>query len=735
MSVNPKVSIIIVYYDHPKLLLECLRSIYKNNSKTRFEVIVVNNSLQNIKKLLDKFKLTKLINSKTNLGFGGGNNLGSIHAKGEYLLFLNPDTKIIDDPISTLSGFLDNNKNVAIVAPNLVDNNGEIYPQLGANKLTPISGIVYHSFINKLFPNNHISRIYSLANIPNTKLREVQAVPGSAFMIRTSDFKKAGKFDENIFLYFEESDLGLRIGKLNKKIYINPKARVMHHWGKNRGDSHLKKYFEKSRFYYFRKHYGLFWALIVESFAKFSANTALIILLIALGAFLRFYRLPSNLVFHGELGHNYLAIYQAWQEKKIPLLGPPTSHPWLYFGPLFYWLLGPFLVLSKFNPVTGAYFMAFMGTLIIPVNYLFVSKLFNKKLAFISSFLLTFSIMFINLTREARFFSLVVIFFYPFLYFLSKIKNSPRLNYPFLLGLFWGIALNFHLSVVIYLPVILIIFASHLKYKQFAFFGLGLLIPNLPFLIFDLFHGLKMTQNLAMWFPYRIAGFFGLVPKNTVSAEVLEGNATSLLNFLSNWIYQNNFIGLMTFFIITALIWRIFRDRSQLSNLKILAIIFIVGILAIFIHGNPPIHYYLPLYIPFILLLSTAFSSLGKRYLLFTLAIFALISLANLTISRWYFHDEAEILSDLVPYNLQVHVVDSIVAQYQDTICLGRRGPGDQFEGDYAQNYQYLLQIRGIKARKCSSDEIVICERAQCSGTKIFSNGGLEAYKINNDPK
>src|SRR3972149_12163590 len=96
---------------------------------------------------------------------------------------------------------------------------------------------------------------------------------------------------------------------------------------------------------------------------------------------LRFFRIPQNLVFHGELGDNYLAIKNFWENGQIPLMGPPTSHPWLSFGPLFYWLFEPILILSNFNPVGMAYFIAATQVLLVIVNFFVIKKLFNKKIA------------------------------------------------------------------------------------------------------------------------------------------------------------------------------------------------------------------------------------------------------------------------------------------------------------------------------------------------------------------
>jgi GT2 family glycosyltransferase len=222
-------------------------------------------------------KPTKYIKSEGNIGYGAGNNLGAENAQGEYLFILNPDTQLQSGALDILINFLDNNKNVAAVAPNLIDKSGKVFPQLGSLALTPLTGIVCHSFINKLFPDNPISRKFWLKDLPMSKKREVDAVPGAAFVVRKKVFDRVGKYDENMFLFFEESDIGKRIKETGYKLFIIPEAQVMHLQTLGRNSQKLKKHSMQSRFYYFKKHYGIFWAITVEMFARFSKWHAVVL--------------------------------------------------------------------------------------------------------------------------------------------------------------------------------------------------------------------------------------------------------------------------------------------------------------------------------------------------------------------------------------------------------------------------------------------------------------------------
>jgi len=299
-------------------------------------------------------------------------------------------------------------------------------------------------------------------------------------------------------------------------------------------------------------------------------------LILALAVLLRFYRIPQNLVFHYELGANYLAIKNFIEAGRLPLLGPPTSHPWLSFGPLYYWIFAPILAFFKFNPTGGAYFFALAGVVAVYLNYLVVEKLFNRKTAVISSFILAISPAWISLAREARFFSLSAVFLYPFLlFFVKAIEGKISLLWA---GFFLGVMLNFHLSpIILIFPAAILIFSNRKKLSQNSIPKgiLGFVIPNLPFLLADAQGGFGMLANLLLWIPYRIAGFVGLYPKNTISSGVLTGNLGSLYEFITRAFVPER--GLLVLLIVLGITASLFVIKNKKVALKTLLLFLILG--------------------------------------------------------------------------------------------------------------------------------------------------------------
>lgn len=264
-------SIIIVNYHSENYLLNCLTSLFKEKNDFSFEVIVVDNDEKPTieKRLRQKFPDVIYLHPRSNLGFSSANNFGSQKSSGKYLFFLNPDTLVCLSAIKHLVNFLEKRKRFAIVAPLLVDQNYQIYPYQGTEQLTPLSALFALSFLNKYFPNNFVSRKFWLKKWNKKSHRQVAVIPGSAFLIRKNVFSQINGFDPRFFLYFEESDLCLRIQKMGYLIAIEPKAHVLHFWhGSTPKNQKIKQIFRQSRFYYFRKNFGALKACMIELFLR-----------------------------------------------------------------------------------------------------------------------------------------------------------------------------------------------------------------------------------------------------------------------------------------------------------------------------------------------------------------------------------------------------------------------------------------------------------------------------------
>ncbi|MDE2589155.1 MAG: glycosyltransferase family 39 protein, partial [Patescibacteria group bacterium] len=339
--------------------------------------------------------------------------------------------------------------------------------------------------------------------------------------------------------------------------------------------------------------------------------------------------------FDGEIGDNLLDIKNYYLHQTIPLLGPPTSHPWLYFGPLFYWLYGPVLILSKFNPVSYTYFGTVFSCLVILANYVVIKKLFSTSTALISSYLIAISPLFLDFAKNSRFFTLIPFIAYPFLFVLYKISSKATSAF-FLIGLLLGIMLNFHYTPLMLIPFIAsILFIKRITptKKQILYLFGGFIIPLSPFFLYDLLHGFVMTRNLLLWIPYRILGFLGLYHKNTLSGFVLKEDTLSFGNFFSTSFFHtgNSMLGYILFAVLLFIFLVVINKTKKPNRFPLLFILLwgIWGLVAIFVHGNPPSHYFVPILSFPVIVGSILLSKLWQSYwgkvvvavLLFTISV------------------------------------------------------------------------------------------------------------------
>ena len=289
-KIKPTLSVIIVNYGSFLILRRLILSVYNSRIKSKFEIIVVDNNPDNeVKKELKKLKTEiRYVKSPGNIGYAKGNNLGAKYAQGKYLLIINPDTLVKRGTIDNLINFLNKNPSAAIAGPSFLYPNGEVIDYKGSKILTPLHAIFVLSIFNKIWPGNPVSKDYLLKNIDQKVPTEVGVVSGTAFLIRKDVFVKVGGFDINFFLFFEEADICKRVKEVGYKIYVVPKAVIVHDWEPAEGGKELNKHYRKSRFYYFNKHYGLASAILVSFFTSISKRHLIIFLMLLLIAILYF---------------------------------------------------------------------------------------------------------------------------------------------------------------------------------------------------------------------------------------------------------------------------------------------------------------------------------------------------------------------------------------------------------------------------------------------------------------
>lgn len=249
------VSIIIVNYYTSNLINNCLRSIVDQTIGVDYEVIIVDNNSELLgEKIVTPVDLKpKYIQLPENVGFGGANNEGVKIAQGKNILFLNPDTVILNNAIKILSDVLDNNKGCAACGGNLYDE--DLNPALSYRRIFP--GVKWHfNELLHLIPEKLLygnNRSFNNSEEPS----EVAYITGADLMVKKIIFNQLAGFSQDFFMYYEETDLCYRLRKLGYSILSVPQAKIQHLEGKSFFPAQNEKkisIIEKSRHLFYKRN-------------------------------------------------------------------------------------------------------------------------------------------------------------------------------------------------------------------------------------------------------------------------------------------------------------------------------------------------------------------------------------------------------------------------------------------------------------------------------------------------
>lgn len=267
------ISFIVVTYNSAATIADCLQHILDDAHGAigdEREIIVVDNaSTDNTREVVREFPAVKLIVSKENLGFGGGNQLGFEDSRGEIAVFLNPDAAIQRGFSSKISRFFAVHAEVGILGCRILNADGSL--QRTCNAFPTFFSMLYqHSLYKYLFPRSRAHRKFFISDWDGETAREIDTVSGACFVLPRQVLQEIGGFDANFFLYFEEFDLAQRVRKLGLKVYFEPSLTVKHigQVSTTQIDPAKKQaIYNASCNYYLQKYHGqlnarLFWATV-----------------------------------------------------------------------------------------------------------------------------------------------------------------------------------------------------------------------------------------------------------------------------------------------------------------------------------------------------------------------------------------------------------------------------------------------------------------------------------------
>lgn len=260
-------SIFIVSYNTRDILARCLEQLLASQHADKHEIIVVDNASSDGSAAMvrDRFPRVRLVALGWNMGFARANNIAFSQSKGDFIILLNPDAFVEHDAIANALQFMLSTPSAAACGGLIMDKDGHAapsarrFPTLFA-KVCRMWGLA-DRFAGSLLFDAHDYRHASIdAPFP------VDWVPGTFTVLRRAALGNGVLFDERFFMYYEETDLCLRLRKQGYQVWFLPTARVSHIGGASAKT--VRKHFDasgaqislwrlRSEYLYFRKNHGL----------------------------------------------------------------------------------------------------------------------------------------------------------------------------------------------------------------------------------------------------------------------------------------------------------------------------------------------------------------------------------------------------------------------------------------------------------------------------------------------
>ena len=252
-------SVIIVSYNTRLVTLKCLRSIFEYTRGLSFEVIVVDNgSSDGSTDMLRRFKRKnplRLIASKKNLGFGRANNRGAKIARGKYLVFLNSDTLLTTNSLKISLEEAKKIKLLGAYSCRLLNADGTIQPT-GGFFPTPARILTWQLFLDDLPLIKYWFRpVHPTVSWYGEKI-ELDWLTGAFMLIPRKIFALVHGFDEDIFMYVEDTDLCYRLRQLGRIAVYSPTTAIIHLGGASGSNGNSLVAEAKQTAFFVRKHFG-----------------------------------------------------------------------------------------------------------------------------------------------------------------------------------------------------------------------------------------------------------------------------------------------------------------------------------------------------------------------------------------------------------------------------------------------------------------------------------------------
>ena len=243
-----RVEFVIVAYRSSRELTGCLDSI-QADAPAGSEVVVVDNASPDDSAVVAGAHpiRPRMVASATNLGFGGGCNLGAAASDADALFLLNPDARLRPGATAILVAALEAEAALAVVAPRVIDPTGESHAASAGAEPSLRSNLGHFLGLGRI-PG--LRRLFRPAYLADGRAHtRPDWVSGAAMLVRREAFEAVGGFDERIFLYMEDVDLCRRLREKDWAVGYDPDAAVEHIMGHSQSTDQAVRWYTAYHLY------------------------------------------------------------------------------------------------------------------------------------------------------------------------------------------------------------------------------------------------------------------------------------------------------------------------------------------------------------------------------------------------------------------------------------------------------------------------------------------------------
>ena len=254
-----QLSVIIVNYNVKYFLEQCLVSVINACSLIDAEILVIDNCSTDGSKvfLKDRFKEVNFTWHAENAGFSTANNLALQQARGNIVLFLNPDTLLPEDCLKKCLQFYTSQTNMGACGIKMVDGSGHFLKE--SKRGFPSAATSFFKMVGlaAIFPRSTLFARYYLGHLPNNVNHKVEVLSGAFMMVSKKVLDITGGFDEAFFMYGEDIDLSYRIEKAGFNNYYFADSSIIHFKGestKKQTTQYIRTFYGAMKLFV-KKHY------------------------------------------------------------------------------------------------------------------------------------------------------------------------------------------------------------------------------------------------------------------------------------------------------------------------------------------------------------------------------------------------------------------------------------------------------------------------------------------------